>query len=256
MYTVRYDGSFDGFLNAVFDVYQYKFDAPNIVKEAAYNGTIFEKVHTVRNDRMHSKRVWTGLAKKLSPDAQRQVYQTFLSELPSIENVLLQYIQYAFGSTASIETDFGHAAVLTVHQTAKKVHRETHRMEAFVRFQQTADDIYFAVIEPDYNVLPLLAKHFKERYADQQWIIWDGKRHYGIAYDLNHVSTVQFSFETGTNNGKDIRAVHHQNEAAYQQLWQCYFKSVTIPARKNTRLHLQHMPMRHWKYLPEKQAGL
>lgn len=253
MHAVLYDGSFDGFLSAVFDVYYYKFEAPEISKEDAFNGNIFGKVYTVVTDQKHSARVWLGLAKKLSPDALQHVYKTFLSELPQIENVLLQYVQYVFRSTTSVETDFGNVAVLAVHQTAKKVQREKHRMEAFVRFQQTADDLYFAIIEPEYNVLPLLTKHFRDRYADQRWLIWDGNRRYGIFYDLTEVTVVKVSFDAATNSGNDIRAVHNENEALYQQLWQRYFKSVNIPARKNKRLHLQHMPMRYWKYLPEKQ---
>jgi probable DNA metabolism protein len=43
--------------------------------------------------------------------------------------------------------------VLTVQQTSRKVHREKHRMEAFVRFQLTKDQLYFAIVQPDFNVL-------------------------------------------------------------------------------------------------------
>lgn len=254
MYTVLYDGTFDGFLSAVFDVYYYKFDAPEILKEMHFNGTIFEKVHHVSTNAKHSARVWTGLGKRISPEAQQQVYKTFLSGLPGIENVLLTYIQYAFDSAVSIVTDFGNTAVLTVQQTAKKVHREAHRIQAFVRFQQTADQLYYAIVEPDFDVLPLIVRHFHDRYADQRWLIWDNKRHYGIYYDLSIITIVHVSFESDTNGGKDISAVYDESEALYQQLWQQYFKSVNIPARKNKRLHLQHMPMRYWKYLPEKKA--
>src|SRR6476660_4844118 len=151
MHTLLYDGTFDGFLSAVFDVYYYKFEAPEIVKEEVFKGTIFEKVHHVSTNTKHSARVWAGLAKRISPEAKQQIYKTFLSQLPGIENVLLQYFQYAFRATNSIETDFGNAAVLTVHQTAKKVYREAHRMKAFVRLQQTADHLFYAIIEPDFD---------------------------------------------------------------------------------------------------------
>lgn len=252
MYTLLYDGTFDGFLSAVFDVYYYKFDKPQLVHENAFNGNIFEKVHRVSANARHSRRVWMGLAKRISPEARQQVYKAFLSQLPGIENVLLQYLQYAFDVSVSIETDFGNKAVLTVYQTAKKVHREMHRMKAFVRFQHTADGLYYAIIEPDFDVLPLITTHFCDRYADQRWLIWDGKRRYGIYYDLHNITNVQVLFENNTNSGKDIRIAFEKHEVLYQQLWRQYFKSVNIPARKNKRLHLQHMPIRYWKYLPEK----
>ena len=54
-----------------------------------------------------------------------------------------------------MEQDYGNPDVLMVVQTAKKVWREKHRMEAFVRFQKTADDLYYAVIEPDYQCVAI-----------------------------------------------------------------------------------------------------
>jgi probable DNA metabolism protein len=152
-----------------------------------------------------------------------------------------------------MEKDFSNAAVLAVTQTAKKVWREKHRMEAFVRFQKTGDQLFYSFIEPDYNVLPLLAKHFQQRYADQRWLIYDGKRHYGLYYDLQQVTEAYMSFSEDTANGKDVRPAYDASEVMYQQLWQQYFQSVNIKARKNTKLHIQHMPRRYWKNLPEKK---
>ena len=123
-------------------------------------------------------------------------------------------------------------------------------MEAFVRFQKTGDGIYYSLVEPDYNVLPLISKHFEKRYADQSWLIYDGRRNYGIYYDLQSVATVQLQ-----RSSEGDEHVFDVSEDKYQQLWKQYFRSVNIPARKNMRLHLQHMPRRYWKNLVEKQPG-
>ncbi|TXD94820.1 DUF4130 domain-containing protein [Gillisia hiemivivida] len=48
-------------------------------------------------------------------------------------------------------------------------------IEIFVRFQLTKHKIYFATIEPDFNVLPIILQHFESRYADQKWIIYNIK---------------------------------------------------------------------------------
>lgn len=252
MKTIVYNGSFEGFLCAVFDVYEYKFTDVNIVAAHKHQPSLFAEPHIANFDLQHSDRVWTGLQKKLTKEAQDAVYRTFLSEIDGIENTLLQYIQYAFASDVYMEEDYSNQAVLTVAQTAKKVWKEMHRMEAFVRFQRTADDLYYAIVEPDHNVLPLIAEHFKKRYADQRWMIYDVKRKYGMYYDLNTVTTVQIQFSDAIANGKDISSVYDETETIYQQLWRQYFKSVNIEARKNTKLHIQQMPRRYWKYMPEK----
>lgn len=253
MQTIIYDSSFDDFLCAVFDVYEYKFSEVEIITEAGFRGNIFEKIHFTNHDPKHSERVLKGLQQKLSPEAQQQLYRAFLSEITGIENVLLQYIRYVFSSKQSVEDDCSNMAVLTIAQTAKKVGREKHRMEAFVRFQKTADYLFYAIVEPDYNVLPLIAEHFKNRYADQAWLIYDTRRRWGLYYDLKTVAEVQLSFRDDVGDGKNIRSVFEENEESYQKLWQAYFKSTNIPARKNKKLHLQHMPKRYWRYLTEKQ---
>ncbi|RYE27527.1 MAG: DNA metabolism protein [Sphingobacteriaceae bacterium] len=253
MTTLVYDGTFKGWLTAVFEVFEYKFTDGVIQPEHRYQEELLSRKHIVLTDEVKSSRVWKGLGQKVSQPTLRAFYKTFLSEQPALENQLLAFVQYVFASKISVEHDFGHPSVLYVHQMAKKVHREKHRMEAFVRFQLTQDQLYYAIVQPDFNVLPLIQKHFRERYADQRWLIYDTARRYGIYYDLIQVSEVNIDFSIGA--GPEGRhAVYDDREPLFQELWQQYFNSVNIKARKNSRLHIQHMPRRYWKNLIEKQV--
>ena len=256
MKTVVYDGSFEGLLTAVFDIYQYGFNDVKIVAESNHQPVIFGEIHQPVSDEEKFQRVYKGLKAKLSAKAIEQIYRAFLSEQPGIEDIILNYVRHTFKSKVSVEHDFSNPDVLEISQVARKVYREKHRMEAFVRFELTADGLYYAVIEPDFNVLPILTKHFSDRYADQKWMIYDARRKYGIFYDLNKVETIQISFRDDLNQGKDISSIYDSSEQLYQQLWHQYFNSVNIAARKNMKLHIQHMPQRYWKYLPEKDPGL
>lgn len=253
MITAVYDGTFEGLLTAVFEVYEYKFTEVHLVTKEQFQANVFNRHHESHFNPVKSERVWKGLSAKISIAALHQLYKTFLSEEKGIENLLLQYVQYVFSNKQSIERDYSNPAILKVVQTAKKVEREKHRMEAFVRFQLTADGLYYAICQPDFNVLPLIEKHFKNRYADQRWLIYDSRRKYGIYYNLENVATVSLSFDAQTSNGKNIAEITDEKEELYQQLWRHYFSSVNIAARKNTKLHIQHVPKRYWKYLPEKQ---
>lgn len=253
MNIVLYDGSFEGLLTAVFEIYEYKIQQPCICKNAEATGSLFGVTHVVHTDTYKSDRVYKKLQDKLSKNALPQLYKSFLSELKDIENVLFRYIQYMINSKQGMENDYSNADVLMVQQTSKKVHREKHRMEAFVRFQLTKDQLYYCIVQPDYNVLPLICKHFETRYASQRWLIYDGLRKYGLYYDLEKTEVVEMSFDVDTNNKQNTKALYDEQEELYQKLWQQYFSSVNIAARKNMKLHIQHMPKRYWKYLIEKQ---
>lgn len=254
MNIVTYDSSFEGFLTAVFEIYEYRIADASICKEMAVAGSLFGKIHAVITCEEKAARVLKKLKDKLTQNAITQLYKTFLSEIQHIENVLLRYIQYVLHSKLSVENDFGHPDVLMLQQTSRKVGREKHRMKAFIRFQCTKDQLYYAIIQPDYNVLPLICKHFKDRYADQRWLIYDALRKTGLYYDLEKVEVVSMQFETDLNNKEALAAVYAEDEPLYQHLWQQYFESVNIKARKNMKLHIQHMPKRYWKYLIEKQS--
>lgn len=251
MVHVVFDGSFDGLLTAIFEVYEYKHKLVNVVHEQHYQSSMFDVIHLVRTDDTKAARVWKGLKQKLSARATGHFYKAFLCEEKAMPNQLCAYARHAFSRKENIEGDYAHPAVLYVSQTAKKVDREKHRMEAFVRFQLLKDKLYYAVCQPDYNVLPLIEKHFRDRFADQHWLIYDATRKYGIHYNLEEVTVVEMKFAEDVS-ATDVATVQEEEDPIYRLLWKNYFDSTNIEARKNTRLHLQHMPRRYWKYLPEK----
>ena len=113
--------------------------------------------------------------------------------------------------------------------------------------------MFFAIIEPLYNVLPLCADFFQDRYADQPWLIYDTHRQFGLYYDLKNVETVHFEQTPDfLRNGKIKQEQQDESESAFQDLWKDYLSSITIRERKNLKLQRQFMPKRFWKYLIEK----
>jgi probable DNA metabolism protein len=249
MTILKCENSFDGFLSAVFDVYEYRLGDVLFQKTSEH---LFGNVHEVCCTEAKSTRVWKGLKARMESGRAQQLFAAYLSELPEMNDQLMRYVRYVFDSKRNISSDYTNEAVLGVTQAAQKVHREKHRMEAFVRFKLTHDNLYYAWVEPDFNVLPLIANHFKNRYADQRWMIYDLKRKYGIHYDLKEVTSIAIT-QSGADKLQNTAVAEHPKELLYQELWKHYFKSVNIPSRKNVKLHIQHMPFRYWKHLTEKQ---
>ena len=248
-----YDGSFNGYLTAVFQAFEQKLTIADIQKEESAQSGLFSDAELVYTDVLKSKRVWNGIQKK-NNTAIKNIYFAFLSETKKIELLLYRYIQKLFSETELLHLNFSDDIVLKISQLAKSVGREKHRMEAFVRFQLTKDAIYFSNIEPDFDVLPLISKHFKSRYADQQWIIYDVKRKYGIYYNLDTVEFITLDMAEIHNNKTRKSSVFTDEEYEFQDLWNNYFKSTNIASRVNLKLHTQHVPKRYWKYLSEKKA--
>ncbi|WP_231490609.1 TIGR03915 family putative DNA repair protein [Pedobacter sp. Leaf170] len=253
--TYIFDGSLPGLLTAVFEWFERKPGKVVLQSLAVFQPEAFAESFTIVTDAVKSDRVWAGLQKRMKKDWLRKFYCSYLSELPEAFNHLFEFTLYIFQSQNGAENNYGNEHVIALAKFAKSVEREKHRMEAFIRFQETGDGMFYAGVDPDFNVLPLISNHFKNRYADQQWIIYDLKRKYGLHYNLNTVEEITISFDKNVNKANPAAILMDEKEELYSVLWKDYFKSTNIVARKNTKLHIQHVPKRYWKYLTEKQLS-
>lgn len=251
-----FDGSFEGLLTALFEFYENKPGRVQVVWSSTYQPAMLDNAVAIVTDEARAKRVWAGLQKKLSRDWQQKFYNAYLAEDLKVVQDMFNFACYIFDSPAGAENNYGNEFVMAISSIDRKVSRERHRMKAFIRFQKTADGIYYCPIEPDYNVLPLIAQFFKERYADQQWIIYDVKRKYGLYYDLQAVQEINYEFVSAIDTTKVTlpASLLDEKEELASLLWKDYFKSTNIPARKNMKLHIRHVPKRYWKYLNEKEG--
>ena len=249
-----YDKTFEGLLTAVFDAYSRRSFPDLLLAEGEPFPLFYDEAVTICTDDAKVDRVWKGLQKRLSAMALSVITVTWLSELPETDMLLFRYIRKAIDAPRTVELNFGDPDVLEVSKVWKKVTNERLRVIQFLRFQKAADGTYFAAIAPIYNVLPLVLPYAQDRFADQQWLIYDLKREYGYYYDLN--DTIEVRFEEKDSHlltGLLSEDIMDKDEKLFQSMWKEYFKSIAIKERLNPRLHRQHMPARFWKYMPEKR---
>ncbi len=252
-----FDGTMTGLLSCVFRAFEFKeFDVKVTANPQAQNGLFDDFIHVASNE-SQGQRVWQGLKQKVSSSSLKAFYYAFLSEKEQAFQNLFDFAVYVFQNQRPVDKDYGHHAVIGMSQWCKQVGREKHRMEAFVRFKKAKDGLFLSLVKPDFNVLPIISRHFKERYQDQRWLIYDEQRQYGIYYDLDDVHQIEMNAEIVD---PQIRIGHSQSfsielddeEVFYDQLWKDYFKSVNIQARQNMKLHIQYVPKRYWRYMNEK----
>jgi len=254
MIHFTYDKTFDGFLNLVAYSYELGLKPERITSVDNYQTDFFCETFNVVTDKEKSDELWKRLHEKLSDNACHIISTVFLSELPEVELLLYRFIDKALNSSQNIESNFAEPCVMEVSALFKKVAREAQRVSMFVRFQKTSDDVFYASFDPKYNVLPLTIGHFKNRFADQKWAIFDTHRKYGYFYDLDKVSEITFTtLHVHTASGNIDTEIMAEDDLQFRELWKNYFTSLTIKERINRKLHLQHLPKRFWKYLPEKQ---
>lgn len=239
-----YDGSFDGLLTAIYEAY-YRRQIPEEIlsEDSLQQNFLVKKIH-IETDEEKAKKVYTSIETKISEQALKNCFYVFLSERLDRGTIIYKYLRLGWKIGEIIDQNLSDNTVLTVHKIRQQVSREVHRMLGLARFSQMNNGAYYSQVEPDNDIVGLMAPHFVERMSDEYWIIHDVKRNIGVMYNK----------EEWIIRNLDItrEIIFCDKEKDYQKLWKEYFNTIAIKNKINPKLQKQHMPIRYWKHLVEK----
>lgn len=251
-----YDGSFDGLLTTIYHDYYSGRAAGIYQQDSAFQSTLFGgESKIVDTDTSLSDRVWQAIESKLSESALSVVYRVFLSNASDKELLILHFLRYSFSVGSLASSYYTHPHIQPALKIASQVGFESHRYLGLLRFSDTKNFLY-APFAPDHNVLPLIAEHFTDRLKYENFIIHDTRRQLAVIHDSGDSWRLQVLDETLINQlgregySKDL-VRGNSEEILYQSLWSCYFNTISIESRKNTRLQSQFIPRKYRSHLVE-----
>lgn len=245
MIVFLYDGSFEGLLTAIYDAFYSKSKPEEIIRRSFYEPNLISEPIYIKTSTEKYEKVYNAIQNKISYEALSNIFHAYLSDLPRIDTDIYNYIKLGFKLSNKLTLYVHEDIVLKIDKTVKKVTWESVRMLGFVRFKCINSNIYYSSIEPDHNILLLIANHFAERLSNENWIIHDIKREMAIFYNKKEWILTPFD----RDNEKKLNS--KCDEEFYENLWRNYFKSTAIAERKNDKLQKNHMPFRYWKHLTE-----
>lgn len=242
MMDYLYDGTFEGLLTCIHAHY-YIAKATGIFTKDEYQPSFLNDSMLLETDETKANIVYEAIERKISSYDLKRIYKAYLSNDPEKEMKILRYVVLGFRKGSAVSLLHGNSVVFDIQAIEKKINVETERMLQFVRFSVMKNDVLYARIEPDHDVVALVADHFCDRYRNDPFIIHDVKRSkaliaFGGDWYISH-------FEE-----KDVPDVS-ANENEYRRLWKNYFDNIAIMQRKNTKCQRNFMPVRYYKNLTE-----
>ena len=247
---IRYDGSFAGMLSAAAEIVRDRLQPFSVLRPHEANADLFATERTIITDDNWSRRAWKAIVERIGKREAKALAVCHLAGDRSVDELLVTQIVRVLRNEP-IASDPRDAVNIELRKWKKKIDHEAHHMIAFVRFQENTDGLWTAVIAPAYDVLPLIASHFKKRYADMAWMIFDERRNYALNYDGRDLHWSE-PIDAGTTDlPANTAAEPAPAEDAYRSLWKTYFHHVNIPGRRNLKLQMRHMAKRHWKHMVE-----
>ena len=248
MLSISYDSTFNGFLSVVFEIYRQHLDVGEIHPDRSDSPcNLFMQPFRIETSEESAQRLKRAISNQASPEILSTLDAAFRSEEDGIEMKILAYLRKMFlGTDPTYAKNPTSDEMLPIFMTARSVRREVGGMLGMVRFNRMPDGTYFSEIEPKYDILELLIGHFRGRFANERWVIYDSKRGFGVYYDGKN------PVEMSIPNIRQVSAMNSSDN--FVQLWQDYYKSSAIKERENPKLMKQCLPVRYWKHLPERQV--
>ena len=177
--TLFYDGSFNGFLTLLYEVQTRNLAPSNIQKKRDQQEVLFIDRQFIPTELKKARSVWNSLHSK-NYGALKCLYFAFLSEEQHIEWKLFQFYQRLTGNVGIENKEVLLANTLHIEQLANLVEKEKWTIERKIFIDHTGDGPCIKTIKPTNNVLPLMSKFFRTRYREQEWVIYDAKRNFGL----------------------------------------------------------------------------
>lgn len=130
--------------------------------------------------------------------------------------------------------------VAQARDIAKSIHRDLHKMHAFVRFREIEAEgrrRFVAWFEPTHRIEEPVADFFVNRFGDMDWAI------------VTPEVTLRFEDRGLTMQAMDSR--RPDGDDPLEQLWTTYYANIFNPARLKPDAMRAEMPKKYWKNLPE-----
>ena len=157
---------------------------------------------------------------------------------------LLYQVLWRLQRNPRLMEDKADPQVRRIEELAKAVRRDAHKMHAFVRFREVAEEDgtphFVAWFEPDHHIVRAEAAFFMRRFANMRWSI------------LTPRGSVHWDGEV-MREGPPARAEDAPGDDPVEDLWRSYYASIFNPARLKVGAMLSEMPRKYWKNLPEAQ---
>ena len=229
----QYDGTFDGFLCCVFESYVNK-EFPIAFSGDEECWSLYE-VRYVVTEKGHAQRVYQSILRR-SRAAADIVRRGFLTCLPEKESHLYALIKKLYDEGPAFLRNTADPIYYPVARALRHMNGELEKLRGFVRFSDYSG-VLGAEIEPKNRVLPLLRRHFCDRYANEAFFLYDRTHKELLVYADRHsrllsVDSLQL-------------ALPCEEEVAFRRLWKRFYETVAIKERYNPRCQNTFLPKRY-----------
>lgn len=252
MKTIRIllcEDTLEGIFTAIYEAYlsRYGHDYIKISEQESGNLELFSEYVKIPSEDEKAFKVMQSIKDKISVEAYEMIYRCAMSNVSGKADAIYRFLILGYQMGAKVVDYLTNDAVNQIFVCNRKVNNEVLHYLGFVRFVQLKNSILYARIHPANHILTLIAPHFSERLAGENWMIYDDTRQVAIIHRANFPWFITPAKELNFEQMKEFS----DDEERMQALWTRFTHTISITERENKNLQRQNLPKRYRDFMPE-----
>lgn len=240
-----------GILTGVYDAWDSQLGHDHVRLGTASNENLelFCEYVQVKPDIEKAEKVLRTIRRRLGEEAYEMI--GYASSYPDDQKADAIYRMIVLGlhlpDGRDISRMLTHPDVRRVFELRRKAWHIAHRYMGFVRFREMADGVLLSQIDPESDVLALIAPHFADRLQSERWVIYDRRRKKAAVHGGKGAWVILEDVEEERFLGKR----ESEREEEFVSLWKTFHRAIGIASRTNQTLQSSFLPKKFRPFMTE-----
>ncbi len=243
--------TFEGILCGVYDAWMSRLGHDNVCLEIENTGNLrmFSEYRRAEETEDKFRKVTDAILRKAGQQVYEQVYCASLSCQPEKADMIYRYLIYALHFGRGVTDMLQIPAVYELFRLKRRVCNETMHLIEFIRFSQAGKGILAGIVNPENDVIVMMAPHFADRLRGENWVIYDDRRRKAAVHQaMGQWLMIQLPDDTWKE-----RLVKSSDQETFEELWRTFYKHIAIEERRNPLCQRSHLPLKYRPYMTEFQ---
>lgn len=234
---------FEDILTCIYDAWSMALivghDNIRLVREPVYQQTLFDEYIHVDADNDKVEKVIRSIKKSISEQAYHYVFYASLSKQEDALQAIYNFLRVGFAVGSRVCFMYANPYVMRMTELKRKIGNESHFFKEFSRFTSLDNKVYVCHIEPENNVITLVAEHFADRMPSEHWVMVDDKRKIAVVHPKDE--DIYLRYLTDAEFETLSRSEEYEDE--YTEMWRSFFRVIGIKERENPKCQRNMFPI-------------
>ena len=252
IHVFQCEDNLTGILTGVYDAWQGGKGYDGVRLTAGQEDpSLFCCYEEVASDVEKAQKVWNMVHRRMGEESQEMIARAASCPNPEKADAIFRMIVLGLYLPDGRETPryLSRPEIMKMMELGRKAGNIAMRYMEILRFEELENGVLLGKVDPEADVLTLMAPHFADRFPMENWMIYDRRRKKAVVHPKRK------SWYLVEEIPEEVLDSQQRSEAEQEMdtLWKCFHQAVAIPERANEKLQNSLIPLKFREFMNEFQ---